>query len=140
MTHFFYEDIPSLDVDEKKINSWINLIISQNNCVAAEINYIFCSDDYILKINNQYLKHNYFTDIITFDYCEDNKISGDVFISIDTVLSNSKTYHTSFSQELNRVIIHGILHLIGFKDKSESEAAEMRRQENIALQALETIS
>jgi rRNA maturation RNase YbeY len=140
VTHFFYEDIPSLDVDEKKINSWINLIISQNNCVAAEINYIFCSDDYILKINNQYLKHNYFTDIITFDYCEDNKISGDVFISIDTVLSNSKTYHTSFSQELNRVIIHGILHLIGFKDKSESEAAEMRRQENIALQALETIS
>ncbi len=140
MIEFYYEQVPDSQVDENIIKSWISKIITGNNSFLGSINYIFCNDDYILDINKQYLNHDYYTDIITFDYCDNKIISGDLFISLDTVLSNSKKFSTTYNQELYRVIIHGILHLLGFKDKSEEEAAEMRNQEELALDLLKTIS
>ena len=94
--------------NKRKIVSWIKEIVSSYGKSTGEISIILTSDDYILELNNQYLNHNYFTDIITFDYSSENKIEGDIFISIDTVLSNSKTFNTDFKQEVLRVIIHGI--------------------------------
>ncbi len=140
MIEFYYEEISDNQIDEDIIKSWISKVITKSNSFLGSINYIFCNDEYILDINKQYLDHDYYTDIITFDYCEDKMISGDLFISIDTVLSNSQKFNTSYKEELNRVIVHGILHLIGFKDKSEQEAKEMRNQENLALNLLKTIS
>lgn len=113
---------------------WISNVITFHKKQLGELNYIFCSDEYILDINNQYLKHDYYTDIITFNYVENDVISGDIFISVDTVKSNSDLYNNSnFKEELDRVIIHGVLHLIGFNDKTDSEQLEMTKQENIAL-------
>ncbi|WP_233145478.1 rRNA maturation RNase YbeY [Labilibacter marinus] len=126
-------------MDTKVLSQWINSIIKQYNGISSEVSFIFCSDDYILNINKEYLNHDYYTDIITFDYCENNRIKGDIFISIDTVLSNSKKYNVSFLNELYRVIIHGILHLLGFKDKTEEDNAKMHQLEDNALKVLETI-
>ncbi len=140
MIEFYYEQVPDNQVNENIIKSWISKIITGNNSFLGSINYIFCNDDYILDINKQYLNHDYYTDIITFDYCDNKIISGDLFISLDTVLSNSEKFSTTYTQELYRVIIHGILHLLGFKDKSEEEVAEMRNQEELALDLLKTIS
>ena len=103
------------------------------------MNYIFCNDDYILNINRQYLNHDYFTDIISFDYSEydyetqKTLVSGDLFISLDTVRSNSKLIGVEFEEELHRVIIHGVLHLLGFKDMTEQEEKEMRKEEEECL-------
>ena len=97
------------------------------------INIIFCSDNYILDVNMKYLQHDYFTDIITFDYCEKDVLSGDLFISIDSVRENAQFYGTEFADELNRVMVHGVLHLIGYDDHSEADIAEMRRKENYYL-------
>lgn len=130
-------EIPQIDT--KKIFRWINKVVAQYQKKTGAVTYIFCSDNRILEINNQYLGHDYYTDIITFDYSENNKISGDIFISIDTVRSNAEKYRTNFDDELNRVIIHGILHLCGQKDKTESEAQEMRSKENNALSLLESL-
>lgn len=98
------------------------------------VNIIFCSDNYILDVNMRYLQHDYFTDIITFDYCEKDILSGDLFISIDSVRENALFYGTEFSDELNRVMVHGLLHLIGYDDHTEEEVAEMRQKENYYLQ------
>ncbi len=106
------------------------------NKKTGEITYIFCSDKYILKINNEYLQHDYYTDIITFDYSEKDSIAGDLFISLDTVKSNAEQFEQPFDTELHRVIIHGILHLCGQKDKTEKDSEEMRRKENEALELL----
>ena len=119
--------------NKRKIISWIKRIVSNFSKIPGEISIVLTSDNYILEINNQYLNHNYFTDIITFDYSTETIISGDIFISIDTVFSNSKKFNTSFNEELLRVIIHGILHLVGFKDKSPKERIEMRLNEDLAL-------
>jgi rRNA maturation RNase YbeY len=100
---------------------------------TGEINYVFCSDLYLHKINLEHLNHDTYTDIITFNYCEEDIISGDIFISIDRVKENSITYHTNFQKELNRVMIHGILHLVGFDDKSESDKELMRSKEDFYL-------
>ena len=97
------------------------------------MNVIFCSDNYILDINQRYLQHDYFTDIITFDYCEGNVLSGDLFISVDSVRENALYYGTEFEDELNRVIVHGALHLIGYDDHSEEDIAMMRSKENYYL-------
>ncbi|MCQ2181154.1 MAG: rRNA maturation RNase YbeY [Bacteroidales bacterium] len=99
----------------------------------SDINVIFCSDNYILDVNMKYLQHDYFTDIITFDYCEGDRLSGDLFISIDSVRENSQFYGTSFADELNRVIVHGVLHLIGYDDHSEADIATMRAKEDYYL-------
>ena len=98
------------------------------------INIIFCSDNYILDVNQKYLQHDYFTDIITFDYCEGKTLSGDLFISVDSVRENSIFYGTEFENELNRVMVHGILHLIGYDDHSDEEQKVMREKENYYLE------
>ncbi|MGI6073604.1 MAG: rRNA maturation RNase YbeY [Fermentimonas sp.] len=130
-------DVPS--IDEKKISTWIEMIVKNHDRELGDITYIFCNDDYILKINNEYLNHDYYTDIITFNYNEDNIVSGDIFISIDTVMSNSQKYNTLFSEELHRVIIHGILHLCGLDDHTEKEEINMRNEEEKALNLLENL-
>ena len=99
-----------------------------------DINIIFCSDNYILDVNMKYLQHDYFTDIITFDYCEKKVLSGDLFISVDSVRENSVYYGTEFEDELNRVIVHGLLHLIGYDDHSEEDVKVMREKENYYLE------
>lgn len=105
----------------------------------GDINYIFCSDEELLEINIRHLNHSTYTDIITFDYTEGNKISSDIFISIDRVEENAKKFKVSFEEELHRVMIHGILHLCGYKDKSKADAELMRKKENAALKMFEPL-
>ncbi len=114
---------------------WINSVISSENKVKGDICFIFCSDNYLLKKNHQFLNHDTFTDIITFDYTEDNRgmISGDIFISIDRVKENSDNLNIPFENELHRVMIHGILHLMGYKDKTKAQKSLMRMKEDICL-------
>ena len=124
------------NINQGATTHWIKSIAGGYNKKIGEIAYIFCSDACILKINNEYLQHDYYTDIITFDYSAKNVISGDIFISLDTVKSNAEQYHQPFENELYRVMIHGILHLCGQKDETEMERAEMTRKENKALEAI----
>jgi len=130
---FHTEDIPFELDDEKTVAHWLELLVESQQNEVGELNYIFCSDDYLLKMNQEHLNHDYYTDIITFDYCENKIISGDLFISIDRVNDNAKTFGKTQKNELERVIAHGLLHLLGFKDKSPEEIAEMRRMEELAL-------
>lgn len=138
---FFKEgaaEYPSFFSD-KLICKWLSVIASHYNHSLGAINFIFCDDEYILSVNRQYLNHDYYTDVITFDYCEVNVLSGDVFISLDTVKSNAELFQTTFENELNRVICHAVLHLIGFKDKTDIDSKEMRCNENICLELLKTL-
>lgn len=128
-------EMPSI-INEQKITEWIDKVATSHNKKAGDLTYIFCSDEKILEINNQYLQHDYYTDIITFDYTEDNVISGDIFISLDTVKSNSEQFKTDYNEELHRVIIHGILHLSGFSDHTDEEEQQMRRLEDQALKLI----
>ncbi len=133
MITYFSEDTAFPNISKHETTQWIKTIAQQYNKKAGEIAYIFCSDEYILKINNEYLQHDYYTDIITFDYSANNIIAGDIFISLDTVKSNAEKFEQPFDTELHRVIIHGILHLCGQKDKTDEERAEMTRKEDEAL-------
>ena len=119
--------------DDESITKWIKNVINAENKELAEINYIFCDDQYLLKKNQEYLKHDTFTDIITFDYTEQNRINADIFISIERVKENAITFAVPFDNELRRVIIHGVLHLMGYKDKSKEDAEKMRNKENFYL-------
>jgi rRNA maturation RNase YbeY len=140
MILFTNDDSVSFNLKNKRlIKSWIKDIIQLNKKELGDINYIFCSDEKILEINKEFLKHDYYTDIISFDYCEVNKINGDIFISIDTVKSNSIKYKTEFIEELHRVIVHGVLHFLGFKDKTKIDTEKMREAENKALIRLNKI-
>lgn len=136
MINFYAEDIKSHLRNRRVIKQWIKDIISSYNYSTGNISYIFCSDDYLLNINRQYLSHDYYTDVITFDYDENNIVSGDIFISVDTVKSNSEQYSVSYNCELYRVIIHGVLHLCGLKDKTPEDAKIMREAEEKSLQIL----
>lgn len=127
-------ELPS--VKKRETSNWIKRVAAKYNKEVGDIGYVFCSDEKILEVNNQYLQHDYYTDIITFDYSEDNVISGDLFISLDTVKSNSVEFNTDYNQELYRVIIHGVLHLCGINDKSPQERAFMTECENNALEML----
>lgn len=127
------QDIKFVLKEKRKVSKWINDVIKSHQKKLGNVSYIFCSNKYILELNQQYLNHNYFTDIITFDYCYDNVVEGDIFISIDTVLDNSHRFKTNFNDELLRVIIHGVLHLIGFSDKTVKEQKQMRVLEDNAL-------
>lgn len=138
MINFFFEDVKDPGYALKSIDEWVSYIITTNSANVGELSYIFCSDDYLLDINKKYLQHDYYTDIITFDYTSNKLISGDLFISIDTIQSNSEKFNTSFKSEYFRVIIHGILHLLGYKDKSEEEQKIMRLKEDEALSLLPT--
>ena len=124
------------DLKRRVTTGWIRSVADFYQKKVGDIAYIFCSDEKILEINKEYLQHDYFTDIITFDYSEGEKISGDIFISLETVKSNSEKFKTSYNEELYRVIIHGILHLCGLKDKSSKDAQLMREAENNALDLL----
>ena len=116
-----------------RIKSWIKKIIELEKKKTGEINFVFTNDEEVLKANIQFLDHNTYTDIITFDYCEDKMINGDIIISIDRVKENAHKFESTFPSELKRVLIHGILHLCGYKDKSSKDAAVMREKENWAL-------
>ena len=126
-------------VDQERIRQWINRVVVQYGCETGEINYIFCSDDYLLNINREYLNHDYYTDIITFDYVQDHLISGDLFISLDTIRDNAEYYKVSFEDELHRVIIHGVLHLLGIDDKTDEDQEIMTQKENESLVLLSEI-
>ena len=134
---FYSEDCKFEVEDKERYSRWIADASKREEVEPDTINLIFCSDNHILKINNEYLQHDYFTDIITFDYSEYEEetkhISGDLFISIDTVRSNASTFDVTFREELDRVIIHGILHLIGYNDKSVEEQKDMRQKEDFYL-------
>ncbi len=133
MVRYFTEDI-KFDFKQRLINNrWLKFVAGSELKSLGDVNIIFCSDNYILDVNMKYLQHDYFTDIITFDYCEGSKLSGDLFISIDTVRENADFYKTEFSDELNRVIVHGILHLIGYDDHSDEDIKMMRAKEDYYL-------
>lgn len=121
------------DIKRRATSAWIRRVAATYGKKVGEIAYIFCDDEKILEVNRQYLNHDYYTDIITFDYTEGNKISGDIFISLDTVKSNSDTQNTVYDEELHRVIIHGVLHLCGINDKLPGEREQMENAENEAL-------
>ena len=121
------------DIKKRETSAWIKKVAATYGKKCGEIAYIFCDDEKILEVNKEYLQHDYYTDIITFDYSEEDSISGDLFISLDTVRSNSEMLGVGYEQELHRVIIHGILHLCGIDDKGEGEREKMEAAENSAL-------
>lgn len=138
---FHIENIEVPDHDPEFLVSWICGIAKELNRSIGKLSYIFCSDDYILDINKQYLGHDYYTDIITFNYNQNRIVCGDIFISVDTVRSNAVEYSDGdFVEELRRVIIHGVLHLFGYNDKSDAEQKEMTRMEDWALGLVESFT
>lgn len=118
------------------MKSWIQEVIRLNNHQTGHLSFVFCTDDYLLDVNKKFLNHDYYTDIITFDYNESNIVSGDFIISIDRVKENALIQKSTFQIELYRVIIHGVLHLLGFSDKSEIQQKEMRKSEDLYLSQL----
>lgn len=130
---FFTEDIDFIWTDTDKTIQWVEAIIARENRQLLQLTFIFCSDQYLHQINLEYLQHDDYTDIITFPYSQPPYIEGDIFISIERVRENATTYASSFEQELRRVIIHGVLHLCGYPDKTAPEAAAMRTKEEEAL-------
>ena len=137
---FTSEDIAFVPQEQEKIQSWIQTIIEREACTLQQISYIFCSDDYLHEINVAYLDHDTYTDIITFPYSEPPTIHSDIFISVDRVRENAKNLNISFENELHRVMIHGVLHLCGYPDKTEAEAKQMRSKEDEALTVLAELS
>lgn len=135
--HFY--KIKVITINKQLISKWIELIINNHKREAGEINIIFTNNYFIKELNKQYLKRNYTTDIITFDFNNQNIISGDLYISVDQVYNNSIEYNSKFLNEVYRVIIHGILHLLGFNDQNEKERSIMREQENSCLKELENL-
>lgn len=131
MISFFFEDIsPTPNFDSEFLVSWISKVVESEKKELGEISYVFCSDEYLLEMNREHLNHDYYTDIITFDYCFENFVSGDLFISIDRVLDNAKQFSSDFKDELDRVCVHGVLHLCGYKDKSDADEILMRQKED----------
>ncbi|MGC5745003.1 rRNA maturation RNase YbeY [Chryseobacterium sp. NFX27] len=131
MIQFFYENLQeSVSTDYQK---WLEDIILSEEKKLGEINYIFCDDEYLLKINQDYLQHDYYTDIITFDYVKGKTISGEIFVSLQRISDNASTLSRDYEEELKRVLAHGILHLAGYKDKTEAEEKEMRKMEDLYL-------
>ena len=133
MVSYFFEDT-NFKFNRRRLTSqWLKFTAESEIKRIGQVNIIFCSDNYILDINQKYLQHDYFTDIITFDYCEGKTLSGDLFISVDTVRENAIFYGTEFDDELNRVIVHGLLQLLGYDDHSEQDQKTMRSKENYYL-------
>ena len=128
-----YEGVDDLSLNETDLTIWISKVCLSENHQLGDISLIFCSDDYLLDMNRTHLDHDYYTDIITFDYTDNQIVSGDLFISVDRVRENASDFNVSFQHELHRVMIHGVLHLCGYKDKSDDEEKLMRTKENNAL-------
>lgn len=142
--NFLKADVWFAPKDINKLRQWMQKVAKLHHCQIEQLDFIYCSDEYLLNINQQFLAHDTYTDIITFDYSLPSKASsiaivGEIYISIERVKENAKTFKTSYVNELHRVMIHGVLHLCGFKDKKPQEQAEMRKQENVALELLKTI-
>lgn len=133
MITFNIEDADPKLKNKRLLKSWIAKVADSYGLKTGDLAYVFCSDDLILEVNKEFLQHDYYTDIITFDYCEGDTISGDMYISVDTVRTNSELYSTSFINEMHRVIIHGVLHLCGLKDKAPDDEKKMREAEAKAL-------
>jgi probable rRNA maturation factor len=132
--NFFSDNYPFKLEHPRKTSKWIKESIQKEKKILEQINFIFCSDAYLLEINRQYLNHNYLTDIVTFDQSESlNTIQGDIFISIDRVNENASKFRVPFDQEFHRVLIHGVLHLIGYSDKDSTSKAKMRKKEDAYL-------
>ncbi len=130
-------ELPSIDL--AKIANWIEEVAKSHDRIIGPLTYIFCDDEKIIEVNRQFLQHDYYTDIITFDYSRGKRISGDMFISLDTVASNAEMLGVSYDTELHRVIIHGVLHLCGIDDKGEGEREIMEGFENEALALFKTL-
>jgi probable rRNA maturation factor len=129
-----YQYIESQELSNgDKISLWLNNVITEEKKKTGELIYVFCKDDYLLKKNIQFLNHNTLTDVITFDYCKGKLINGDILISTERVHENSKIYKVNYLTELHRVMVHGLLHLLGYKDKNEKDAKTMRKKENYYL-------
>lgn len=139
MISYYFQDTDFKFRDRRKTNEWLKLAAESEIRRIGNISIIFCSDNYVLDINQKYLQHDYFTDIITFDYCEGDRLSGDLFISVDSVRENSLEFGTEFKDELNRVIIHGLLHLVGYDDHTEKDIKLMRSKENYYLSLRELL-
>ncbi len=139
MISYYFQDTDFKFRDRRKTNEWLKLAAESEIRRIGNISIIFCSDNYVLDINQKYLQHDYFTDIITFDYCEEDRLSGDLFISVDSVRENSVEFGTEFKDELNRVIIHGLLHLVGYDDHTEKDIKLMRSKENYYLSLRELL-
>lgn len=133
----FYEDIQPLKLQNKQVKNYINELLNSELKQFGVISIIFCSDNYLLDINVNYLNHNYFTDIITFNYVEGSVISGDLFISVERVKENAVDYNIPWIKELYRVVFHGVLHLVGYNDKSEEEKKLMREKEDYYLKTVD---
>ncbi|MBX2949865.1 MAG: rRNA maturation RNase YbeY [Crocinitomicaceae bacterium] len=137
MIDIFFEEIePLTELNPDFYESWLDQVANLEKKKLGDISLIFTSDEHLLTVNQQYLDHDYYTDIITFDYSEDDFVSGDLFISVDRVRENAAENNVSFLHELNRVVVHGVLHLCGYKDKSESEEQMMRAKEDQMLQLI----
>ena len=128
MIQFFYENLP--ETVSTDYTPWLEEIILSEEKKTGEINYIFCDDEYLLKINQDYLQHDYYTDIITFDSVKGKTISGEIFVSLQRISDNASTLSKNYEEELRRVLAHGILHLCGYKDKTEDEEKKMRKKED----------
>ena len=133
---FYAEDTKLPAIKKRAVGNWVKEVAATYGKKVGDISYIFCSDEKILEVNRQYLQHDYYTDIITFDYCAGNRLSGDLFISLDTVRTNAEQFNQPYERELYRVIIHGILHLCGINDKGPGEREIMEAAENKALEML----
>jgi len=136
MIFYTIENVKAPKLEKRKTNAWIKTVAEKYDKKIGEIAYIFCDDAKILEVNKTYLQHDYFTDIITFDYCEGVVLNGDIFISLDTVRTNAQEFGVTFENELHRILIHGILHLCGQEDKTPEARLEMTRKENEALQMI----
>lgn len=132
-------DIKVPDISHRETTAWVRAVAASYGKRVGDIAYVFCNDDKILEVNRQYLQHDYYTDIITFDYCEGDMLSGDLFISLDTVRTNAEQFGKTYDDELHRVIIHGILHLVGINDKGPGEREIMEAAEDKALTLLSTM-
>ena len=131
--NFYAEQTAMPSFKKTETKEWIKQVAASHGKKVGDVSYIFCDDAKILEVNQQYLQHDYYTDIITFDYTEGDRIGGDIFISVDTVKSNAEQFDQTFDKELHRVIIHGILHLCGIDDQSPEQRANMIENENKAL-------
>ncbi len=141
MIRFNIQDIKFTLKNKTAIKQWITSVVIKKKRKVGELNFVFCSDEFLLGMNKQYLNHNKYTDIITFDYSKEDKtlpIAGDIYISVDRVRDNAAKFNVAFEDELHRVIIHGTLHLLGFGDKTKAAKEEMRKQEDAALRSLKT--
>ena len=136
MITFHADNIPMPTIDFPKVEQWIKSTAAQYGYSVGELNYIFCDDEKILSVNREFLQHDYYTDVITFDYTTRTRVNGDIYISLDTVATNAEQVGVSFLHELHRIIIHGLLHLTGQADKTPATKAQMTAKEEAALRQL----